>query len=66
MPSKIRGRLIGRHEGIEIYVTPNNAKTQKGKDRVWIQIRQRTPKKWRVQTTLSYAKASDIMFIKEL
>jgi hypothetical protein len=44
---KVTGTKIHEIEGIEIYVTQLPAK-RKGRDRIWIQIRQKEDKPWRM------------------
>jgi len=60
MPNeKVEGKKIAEVEGIEIYATPYPAK-KKGKNSIWIQIRQNKPKRFRVRASLSYARSADI------
>lgn len=61
MASKIKGKLVASFNGFEIYKRFTKAKRQ-GKDRIWIQIRQPDPKRWRTAATLSYVKALDVRF----
>lgn len=61
MGAKISGELIGTFNGLRIYGRLRKAK-RKGKDRVWIHIRQNDPKEWRIGATLSYANSIDIRF----
>jgi hypothetical protein len=61
---KITGKIIGEFKGFTIYGKLNKAKAQ-GKDRIWIQIRQTEPKKYRVHTCLSYARSMDIQFVDD-
>ena len=56
------GKPIKIVEGLEIYVTQKKAKTPKGKDRIWVSVRQKRPKEWRVAASLSYVNAVDIRF----
>ena len=58
---KIQAELIGEFHGLTIYGKLHPAK-RSGKDRLWIQIRQSTPKRYRVSESLSYARAVDIEF----
>jgi hypothetical protein len=58
---KVTGRILGEVQGIEVTANIQRAK-RSGKDRVWFQIRQRGPKRWRVSETLSYARAVDVQF----
>ncbi len=61
MGSKISGELIGTFNGLRIYGRLSRAK-KKGKDRLWIHIRQDNPKEWRIAATLSYENSIDIRF----
>jgi hypothetical protein len=61
MGAKISGELIGTFNGLRIYGRLRKAK-RKGRDRVWIHIRQDNPKEWRIGATLSYANSIDIRF----
>jgi hypothetical protein len=58
---KISGREIGEFCGLRIYGKLRKAK-RRGKDRVWIQIRQDEPKPLHVAECLSYARSVDILF----
>ncbi len=58
---KIRADVIGEFEGLTIYGKLHSAKRY-GKNRVWIQIRQTEPKRFRVSECLSYARAVDVQF----
>lgn len=64
MGAKISGELIGTFNGLRIYGRLRKAK-RKGKDRLWIHIRQDNPKEWRIGATLSYANSIDIRFESE-
>jgi hypothetical protein len=64
MGAKISGELIGTFNGLRIYGRLSKAK-KKGKDRLWIHIRQDNPKEWRVAATLSYENSIDIRFESE-
>ncbi len=59
MGAKISGELIGTFNGLRIYGRLSRAK-KKGKDRLWIHIRQDNPKEWRIAATLSYENSIDI------
>ncbi len=59
MGAKISGELIGTFNGLRIYGRLSRAK-KKGKDRLWIHIRQDDPKEWRIAATLSYENSIDI------
>ena len=61
--SKIKTKPITIFEGLKIYGCYRPAR-KRGKDRIWISIRQDSPKKWRTATTLSYVRAVDICFEK--
>ncbi|MGA9060701.1 MAG: hypothetical protein WB341_03445 [Terracidiphilus sp.] len=62
---KVHADYIGEYQGLTIYGNLQKAK-QSGKDRLWIQIRQDQTKPWRVAASLSYARAVDIQFEKDL
>lgn len=59
--SKIKGQLLAEFHGLLIYGTFRAAKRE-GKNRVWLQIRQKTPKRYRVAESLSYMRSADIQF----
>jgi hypothetical protein len=59
---KVGGKVIGRFKGLVIYGNLHKAKTEEGKDRIWIQIRQAEPKHRRVYECLSYARSVDVQF----
>jgi hypothetical protein len=61
---KVTGQVLGVVEGIEVTANLQRAK-RAGKDRVWFQIRQREPKRWRVSGNLSYARAVDVQFERD-
>jgi hypothetical protein len=61
MGAKISGELIGTFNGLRIYGRLSRAK-KKGKDRLWIHIRQPSEKNWRIAATLSYANSMDVRF----
>jgi hypothetical protein len=58
---KIRGNPVFVYEGLEIYISDQPAKRE-GRDRLWISIRQKEPKAWRVTGNLSYTQAVDVRF----
>jgi len=58
-------RKIAEVEGLEIFVTPLKAKTSKGKDRIWVSVRQKEPKAWRVSISHSYVNGFDIQLTKD-
>lgn len=61
MGEKISGELIGTFNGLRIYGRLARAK-RRGKDRLWIHIRQDNPKDWRIAGTLAYQNSIDIRF----
>jgi len=61
MPRPI-GTLIETVEGLKISVARAPSKTGKGKDRIWVSVRQDEPKKWRLAASLSYVNAFDVRF----
>jgi hypothetical protein len=61
MGAKISGELIGTFNGLRIYGRLSRAK-RKGKDRLWIHIRQGEEKEWRIGATLSYENSIDVRF----
>jgi hypothetical protein len=61
---KVKGRTLCEFEGLVISGLMQKAK-RTGKDRIWIQIRQNSPKGYRVNTSLSYARAVDVQFIED-
>ena len=61
MGAKISGEAIAEFEDIRIYARLSKAK-RKGKDRLWIHIRQGESKRWKVAATLSYERSLDIRF----
>ncbi len=61
MGKKISGELIGEFNGLRIYGRISKAK-RRGKDRLWIHIRQDDLKAWRIAATLSYTNSLDIRF----
>jgi hypothetical protein len=63
---KVGGTVIGTFSGLTIYGNVKKAKTSKGHDRLWIQIRQDDPKEWRLSTSLSYRRSLDVQFEKDL
>jgi hypothetical protein len=62
---KVTGKLVGHAHGITVTVSHHPAKTAKGKERLWLQIRQNTGKKWKVYESLAYARSVDIAFVSE-
>jgi hypothetical protein len=62
---KVKGLIVAEHDGITISVLPQKAK-RTGRDRLWVQIRQNgKTKKWRVASSLSYARSADIEFVDD-
>jgi len=61
---KPSGLPVYKVQGLEIYVTKAPSKTKKGKDRIWISVRQPAPKKWRLAASLCYVNAFDVRFEK--
>jgi hypothetical protein len=62
---KVGGVVIGKFGGFTVYGHINTAKTAKGHDRLWIQIRQDDPKQWRLTTSLSYRQSIDVQFQRD-
>jgi hypothetical protein len=63
MARKMETAPVHTYEGLSVHVTPKPAKTGKGKDRVWIQVRQDQPTKaWRQAEALIYKNGVDILF----
>lgn len=62
---KVSGAVVGHAHGITVTVLHEPAKTNKGKDRLWLQIRQNSGKKWKVYESLAYARSVDIAFVLE-
>ena len=60
---KVSGSPIYRTNGLDIYIKSIPAK-HSGKDRLWIQVRQSKPKRWRIAASLCYVNAFDIRFEK--
>jgi hypothetical protein len=61
---RVSGPPIRNVQGLEIYVTNQPSKTGKGRDRLWIHIRQRKSKKWRISASLCYVNGFDVRFEK--
>jgi hypothetical protein len=62
--SKVTGKVLAEVEGLTITATLQKAKGL-GKNRLWIQIRQNAkPKRWRVSTSLAYARSLDVQFVE--
>ena len=62
---KVHGTLVGTVQGITVTAALKKPRTGNGKERLWIQIRQNNGKKWKVYTTLAYARSLDIAFVAE-
>jgi len=63
--NKIGGVKVGpTKHGITITMNYRPAKN-KGKDRLWVQIRQNSGVRWKVYTCLSYARSVDIQFVED-
>ena len=62
--AKNLGKPIITFDDFKIYVEHQRAK-KKGKDRIWISIRQKEPKDWRIAASLSYVNSIDVRFEKE-
>lgn len=58
---KIKGRLLAEFHGLQIYGSFKPAKKD-GKNRVWLNVRQSSPKRYRVAESLSYMRSADIQF----
>jgi hypothetical protein len=58
---KIKGEKLAEFHGLTVYGRLKKAKLH-GKDRIWIQIRQGEPKKYRVAESLSYMRSLDVQF----
>lgn len=61
---KITSRPIATFEGFTVYAELQKAK-KTGKDRIWFQIRQEDPKKYRTAICLNYPHALDVQFQSE-
>jgi hypothetical protein len=58
--------LIGKYEGLSIYATPKPAKTRRGRNRIWIQIRQHDEtKQWNIRESMMYVHGADVQFIRK-
>lgn len=62
---KLPGAPIYSVKGLDIYVTSFPAKTETGRDRILISVRQANPKKWRLAASLCYVNAFDVRFEKQ-
>jgi hypothetical protein len=61
---KPSGQPIAKVQGLEIYVTSKPSVTRRGRDRIWVSVRQSNSKKWRVAASLCYVNAFDVRFEK--
>ena len=61
---KLKGPADLSVDGLDVYVIRAPSKTGRGKDRVWISVRQDVPKKWRLSSSLCYVNSFDIRFEK--
>lgn len=61
---KVIGSPVARFHGLDIYATLQPSKTGKGKERIWIQVRQADPKQWRIAASLCYVNGLDVRFEK--
>lgn len=61
---KSQGEPVFEVEGLGIYVSQIPGKRE-GRDRIWIQIRQKNDKPWRMAATLAYPHALDVRFERE-
>jgi len=62
--TKVRGEVLAEIDGLTITASPADAK-RAGKNRLWIQIRQTSPKKWRISECLAYARSLDVQFVED-
>jgi len=58
---KMHGTPIAEFHGLTIYGLFKPAK-RNGKNRLWIQIRQSQPKRYRIAESLSYMRSVDVQF----
>ncbi len=58
---KIKAKFLVEFHGLQVYGSFRPAKKQ-GKNRVWLQIRQSLPKRYRMAESLNYMRAADIQF----
>jgi hypothetical protein len=61
---KVSGPPVANVQGLEIHFTNHPSKTGRGKDRLWLHVRQSKPKKWRVSASLCYVNGFDVRFEK--
>ena len=62
---KVTGKLVGEAHGITVTVKHKPAKTTRGKNRMWIQLRQNDGIKWTVYESLAYPHGVDIAFVEK-
>ena len=58
---KVKGQFLAEFHGLLIFGNFKAAK-KKGRNRVWLQVRQQTPKRYRVAESLSYMRSADLQF----
>jgi len=61
MPTKITGEPDFKIDNLDIYTRVRKAK-KKGKNRIWVHIRQCGQKKFRISQNLNYGRGIDICF----
>jgi len=61
---KVTAKPIATFQGFTVYAELQKAK-RTGKDRIWFQIRQDDPKKYRTAICLNYPHALDVQFQSE-
>lgn len=61
---KVTAQPIATFQGFTVYAELQKAK-RTGKDRIWFQIRQDDPKKYRTAICLNYPHALDVQFQSE-
>jgi len=61
---KVMAQPIATFQGFTVYAELQKAK-RTGKDRIWFQIRQDDPKKYRTSICLNYPHALDVQFQSE-
>ena len=60
--SKTIGTPIASFHGLDIYATSHPSKTGKGKNRLWLEIKQNAPKKWRTTALLCSPRTCRVEF----
>ena len=69
MPNKQQnmGAPVARYKGLIIYARLREPKTERGRPRLWVVIRQdEGRKRWRITENLSYVNGVDIQFVDPL